>query len=419
MRCIFSTSLIIKFDSIFKSGLIYDHLKSKREISRKITQKLLDIPYDNLKEMYLMREYFVHSLDAHHKTFYEEILLYPFKLYHTDRDSFEFYFRAYSPYLLVFYLSIHMFIVIYLGRFLANDSFIYTVIIFAALFVYDVFCAVPTKLLSQFIFLECTVYKYAKRLLEILEIRGKYILQRTSGIIISFNDRLHHFNPACRAARMYPSLIASKWCMSLNDADFTLTFKAIHSLEVSEIMKTFLTYVDYFLKMLELIFRGMSSLFLVFPTPIRVLIVDIIIHAMMAFIILQPNSDVVTLIILCIYFSGFALYALEVLGFFKSIVILLTRCSREFEVNNDDDDNENENDNADYQENDELANNIYEVEEEEEEEEEGKYDKEAIGGGDDDESSSANQFRRKARTYYYFQRPSKDTKVHIEENHEP
>ena len=363
-----------------------------------------------------MREYFVHSLDVHHKTFYEEILLCPFKLYHSDRDSFEFNFRAYSSYLLVFYLSIHMFIVIYLGRFLANDTFIYTVINFAALFIYDVFCAVPIKLLSQFIYLECTVYKYAKRLLEILEIRGKYILHRTSGIIISFNDRLHHFNPACRAARMYPTLIASKWCMSLNDADFTMTFKTINSSDISENMKKIFTYVDYFLNLLNLIFRGVSSLFLVFPTPVRVLTVDILIHAMMAFFILFSNSDVATLLILIIYSSGFVLYALEVLGFFKSIVILLSICSREFEVNNDDDDNENEDD-----EDDELeANNIYE-EVEEEEEKEGKYDKgEGSGGGDDDDdddatSTTTNQFRRKASTYYYPQRSSKDNKVHIED----
>jgi hypothetical protein len=54
---------------------------------------------------------------------------------------------------------------------------------------------------------------------------SRIILLRTSGMLRESNAALHHFNPACRTARAFPSLPVSRLLISLGDADLPPTKK--------------------------------------------------------------------------------------------------------------------------------------------------------------------------------------------------
>ena len=60
----------------------------------------------------------------------------------------------------------------------------------------------------------------------LLRERAKYVLRRSSGLILYSDSLIQHFNPACRAARAFPELPISRLLMSLNDHD--LPIKYVH-----------------------------------------------------------------------------------------------------------------------------------------------------------------------------------------------
>ena len=62
--------------------------------------------------------------------------------------------------------------------------------------------------------------------------QSKLIMIRTAGALKEANSRIQHLNPACRAARAFPSLGVSRLLMSCNDHDFENTVnKRNNSLE--------------------------------------------------------------------------------------------------------------------------------------------------------------------------------------------
>jgi len=48
---------------------------------------------------------------------------------------------------------------------------------------------------------------------------AKHVMLRQKGLMKTANDFIHHFNPACRAARSFPHLVASRYLISLSDFD--------------------------------------------------------------------------------------------------------------------------------------------------------------------------------------------------------
>jgi hypothetical protein len=58
-----------------------------------------------------------------------------------------------------------------------------------------------------------------QRISDMLRRRGKIILLRGSGIMHNYSALVHHFNPACRAARAFPELSISRLLLTLNDWD--------------------------------------------------------------------------------------------------------------------------------------------------------------------------------------------------------
>lgn len=61
-----------------------------------------------------------------------------------------------------------------------------------------------------------------RHLLTDLKKQGRLILMRTWGLLRHSNSLVQHFNPACRAARMFPHLPVSRFLLSLSDYDLPI-----------------------------------------------------------------------------------------------------------------------------------------------------------------------------------------------------
>ena len=89
----------------------------------------------------------------------------------------------------------------------------------------DLVVIIPFRVYATFAAVDLITFKHASRLVGVIELRAKRILRRTTGVILSFNDAVQHFNPACKAARMQTMLSVSKLLMALNDSDFSFVLK--------------------------------------------------------------------------------------------------------------------------------------------------------------------------------------------------
>jgi hypothetical protein len=58
----------------------------------------------------------------------------------------------------------------------------------------------------------------------VIKLRGKTILRRSIGLMTHSHALMHHFNPACRAARLHTQLPVARLLMSLNDFDMPTSY---------------------------------------------------------------------------------------------------------------------------------------------------------------------------------------------------
>jgi hypothetical protein len=84
----------------------------------------------------------------------------------------------------------------------------------------DIFILEVIKVVMSFTFLHSfSANRRVQDLLFVLKERVPYLLRRPLGLISFHNSLIQHFNPACRVARAFPSLSASRLLMALNDSD--------------------------------------------------------------------------------------------------------------------------------------------------------------------------------------------------------
>ena len=78
----------------------------------------------------------------------------------------------------------------------------------------------PLKIAVKSTALSSIVYSDIVEIFNILESKAKMILLRKSGVMNNIHSFIHHYNPACRAAREFPKMDISRLLMLLNDNDF-------------------------------------------------------------------------------------------------------------------------------------------------------------------------------------------------------
>ena len=125
---------VFNWDAYFKTDITMKHVLNSRNESRRITQMLLDIEEDRIREIFLLRTFVVHSLDAIPKRLFGHALLGAFESYHTEGTLARIIFRKYCYHLLLLITVCETVVVIVLGNHFNYDEFTHFYILFYILF---------------------------------------------------------------------------------------------------------------------------------------------------------------------------------------------------------------------------------------------------------------------------------------------
>merc|ERR1711871_1793969 len=86
-------------------------------------------------------------------------------------------------------------------------------------FLQEVFLLQPLKILIRWVCINNVVAGDIRKMVFDFRDRCRIILIRKSGVMRDSNALVQHFNPACRAARMFPELPISRLLLTVNDFD--------------------------------------------------------------------------------------------------------------------------------------------------------------------------------------------------------
>jgi hypothetical protein len=184
-----------------------------REQVANMKKELEQMSTEEEQEMYLMRHFIVDIFDGPRRGVVSRHFL---ETYNTRR-------KVHWEYCSIIFLPIMLAIMIYyvyvFNISIGSRSTNLWLVVVSINFVQDVFFLKPLKLWINFVLINGSVSHEVRDLCLKLSRRSKLIMMRTHGMVRDADALVQHFNPAVRAARMYPALPISRLLMSLNDHD--------------------------------------------------------------------------------------------------------------------------------------------------------------------------------------------------------
>jgi hypothetical protein len=199
-----------------KQRIVTKKLLRAREESDKIVQDLGRISNAYSQEVFLLQHFLVNCLTGLKKRI---VYRYFFREHDTLKRLSK---RSYIEYICMVVLPLYlMSICFYIFMFgisigsRATNIWLLSCLISITM---DIFILQPIKIWIKWIALSALASDI-RVWHGMLRDRSKMIMMRTSGLMSESNSLIQHFNPACRAARAYPHLSASRLLMSLNDDD--------------------------------------------------------------------------------------------------------------------------------------------------------------------------------------------------------
>ena len=102
---------------------------------------------------------------------------------------------------------------------LASRSSIIWLVVTVLMLCLDFACLQPGRIWLKWVVINGTVVQDMTDIVHALRLRFMSILVRDTGVLRDAHSLVQHFNPACRAARLFPHLPVSRYLMALNDSD--------------------------------------------------------------------------------------------------------------------------------------------------------------------------------------------------------
>ena len=157
----------------------------------------------------------------------------------------------YVLYIILFYfITLHYYIT---GPIVFSQSLSIILSVFLISYFGDLLLLMPTLLFIQFACIDALLYITLHKLKRVIIARSKYILHRPYGLFDVRSMFLQHYNPACRAARMYPNCSASLLLMQVRDHDYPVTFPYYRYFQVQYWLNLAFTCIEIILSYSRLI----------------------------------------------------------------------------------------------------------------------------------------------------------------------
>eukprot|EP00981_Chlorochromonas_danica_P004712 scaffold946_cov171-Ochromonas_danica.AAC.12 len=172
------------------------------------------------REPFLLRSFIVNCFQGADRLVVENFFFPPHLTFSPSLESSIFCYGG----LIVWFgiLAVFLVLIMILGKELGSRALDLWAAVIVVAFVEEIFLLEPVSLWMQFNVIGGSVSADVRSVSEQLLIRSRLILLRTSGLLREANALVQHFNPACRAARMFPSWPISRLLFSVNDRDLPL-----------------------------------------------------------------------------------------------------------------------------------------------------------------------------------------------------
>jgi hypothetical protein len=211
------------------------YLKTAREAANILYNQSNHLSLPN-KEYYLLRSFCVYSCSWPVLLKYSrEQILEPCERQSKKISATRSTLYYLSTVLLFLYPLGASFFAFYLGSRIGSKSVIYLLLFcFVELILeFAIFQIIPAVRFTVFndIFLRPEMLRF----MQLVQARSKIVLTRKIGLIDHYNSLIQHFNPACRAARLTPTVGVSRLLMSFSD--FDLPFRTLFGSTSEFLMK--------------------------------------------------------------------------------------------------------------------------------------------------------------------------------------
>lgn len=204
----------------FKKDDIIKRLYQSRKTADYIRSELERLESNEDREKFLMRQFIIDNFTGYRREIVRRYMMKGFESVHyATRRSI-----AHVASLIMFpAVLLIMLVVIYQYNLTigsrAAEMWLLVVIISL---LEDIFFLEPLKIWIKWVVLTSTCGPDVRNIFNWLKLRGRIVLMRTRGLMRDSNALIQHFNPACRASRMFPSLPISRFLMTLSDFDVPL-----------------------------------------------------------------------------------------------------------------------------------------------------------------------------------------------------
>jgi hypothetical protein len=197
---------------------IAHQLETARDEALSIRGALEDLEETEEKEAALMKYFIIHTFQGYKKAILSKYFLGDQDV--LQRTHYVVLQQLASIVLLPAYALFMVYFIFVLNISIGSRSTNIWLLVCLLSFIQDTFLLEPTKIWVKWILINSSVSEEARTFCESLSQRSYLVLRRTSGLMRNCNAMVQHFNPACRAARMYPELPISRLLMSFGDHDF-------------------------------------------------------------------------------------------------------------------------------------------------------------------------------------------------------
>ena len=172
---------------------------------------------DDQREEYLIKQFVVDAFHGHQRNIASRYFL--GSIQSTKRSRLGKVLRYLSLLLLPAIFGVLIYFVIFFNLDIgsrATDLWLFVAFI---TLLEDIFFLQPLKIWLTWVVINSYVSAEAFKICVALKLRFNWIMNRRYGAMRDANSLIQHFNPACRAARLFPHLPVSRFLMSVNDYD--------------------------------------------------------------------------------------------------------------------------------------------------------------------------------------------------------
>jgi hypothetical protein len=192
-------------------------VKTARNDAGKIRAELERISIDEDKEAFLMKSFIVDYFSG-----FERTVARRYFFHHWESSKLDWMRRVRRICCLIAlpgYIVAGIFLIAFFNIPIGSRAGYYWTTVLVLSVCEDIIVLQPSYIWVRMTAVTTLVADDCRNILADLKKKGKLIMMRTWGLMKHSNSLVQHFNPACRAARMFPHLPVSRFLMSISDYD--------------------------------------------------------------------------------------------------------------------------------------------------------------------------------------------------------